>query len=85
VLEIRSSLGESRAPQPLSFCSVRDFEAVQSGAKTVNVVDASYRLTDGGFLYCAIYGAGIRYVFASNKPGLGDLPAATQVQPPAAA
>src|SRR5580658_645293 len=43
-------------PEVLSFRNVRDFESTQPGAKTVTLVDASYRLTDGAFLYCAIHG-----------------------------
>ena len=47
------------------------------------MVRASYRLTDGAFLYCAIHGAnGITYIYASNNPRPRDWPVAIEFRLP---
>jgi hypothetical protein len=66
-------------PEVLSFGIMREFESAQPGAKTVALVDAKYRLTDGAFLYCAIHGTnGIAYIYARNQPEPGDQPVAIE-------
>jgi len=66
-------------PTALSFGNVRNFERAQPGAKTVTLVDARYRMTDGAFLYCAVHGTdGITYIYESNEPGPSDLPVAIE-------
>jgi hypothetical protein len=48
-------------------------------------VDATYRLTDGAFLYCAINGVnGIKYVYSSNHPKPNDEPVAIEFRLPEA-
>jgi len=70
-------------PDVLAFEKVREFESRQPGAKTVTMVDARYRLTDGAFLFCAIHGCGgVTYIYASNEPGSSDQPVALQFQLP---
>jgi hypothetical protein len=70
-------------PKVLSFGSVRDFESAQPGAKTVTLVNAKYRLTDGAFLYCTIHGTnGIMYIYASNQPEPADQPVAIEFNLP---
>jgi hypothetical protein len=66
-------------PAVLSFGNVHNFERAQPGAKTVTLVDARYRMTDGAFLYCAVHGTdGIAYIYESNKPSPSDLPVAIE-------
>jgi hypothetical protein len=56
-------------PKDLSFGSVRDFESAQPGARKATLVNATYRLTDGAFLYCAINGTdGVTYIYGSSDP-----------------
>jgi len=70
-------------PQPLSYASIRDFEGAQPGARKATLLDATYRMTDGAFLYCTINGAqGITYVYASNHPKPNDEPVALEFQLP---
>lgn len=70
-------------PENLSFADIRNFESAQAGARKLAMVRASYRLTDGAFLYCAIHGAnGITYIYASNNPRPRDWPVAIEFRLP---
>jgi hypothetical protein len=70
-------------PTDLAFGKVRQFESAQTGAKTVTLVVAKYRLTDGAFLYLTVNGTGgVTYLYSSNEPGAVDQPIALEFRLP---
>lgn len=70
-------------PEDLSFGSVRAFEKAQPEARKATLVNATYRLTDGAFLYCAINGTdGVTYIYGSNDPKPDQQPVAIEFRLP---
>jgi hypothetical protein len=77
--EVIPSLQGLARPAVLAFADVCEFEQKQPQARSVSLVTARYRLTDGACLNCVIRGAGgISYAYASHRPRPKDLPAAIE-------
>jgi hypothetical protein len=68
-------------PEVLAFRNVYEFEQAQTCAKKVTLENASYRMTDGAFLYVNVSGVdGVTYFYASTKPAPTDLPVAFELR-----
>jgi hypothetical protein len=77
------SLVRTGRPRSLTFRDLGDYEHSLPGAMTAILLNASYRLTDGAFLYCELKGQdGVTCIFASNKPTLADEPIAIEFRLP---
>jgi hypothetical protein len=70
-------------PESLDFKDVCEFEQAQPDGRKAALIDASYRMTDGAFLYVRVSGVkGVTYFYASNKPTATDDPVAFEIQLP---
>lgn len=70
-------------PESLNFKDIFAFERAQPAARKATLVHASYRMTDGAFLYVNVSGAnGVTYLYASSKPAGTDEPVAFEIQLP---
>lgn len=70
-------------PASQTFQSLHAYERSREGAKTAILLNASYRMTDGAFLYCEIKGQdGVTCYFASNDPQPDEEPVAIEFRLP---
>jgi hypothetical protein len=71
-------------PENLNFGVLCAFEQAQPNVGKASIVKATYRMTDGAFLYVGVGGNGLTYLFASNKPAPTDEPVAFEIRLPEA-